>query len=158
MACESDCKIRKRKKGKVNVEVKAPPAKPDTPLENYPGKKDFDTAVQAKIDKWMEDKVLAPKCASGCVCEATEEPDWDKKLTITRVFQMTFTWNGLSWPLEVTVEFKSAIVPGDCIEDPAKPIYLASAAAIPELGVTLLAEGERKITAEAIEKVRKALG
>jgi hypothetical protein len=160
MACEADCKIRKRKKiGLVGlVEVTAGPGNTETDLGKYPAKKDYDATLQAKINDWLADKVLAPKCASGCTCEATEEPDWDKKVVLTRTFQVDVVWNKLNWIVEATLQFKSAIVPGDCVEDPDKPIHLASAAIIPELGVTLLADGERKLTAEMVDKVRKALG
>ncbi len=157
MSCEADCKIRKRKFIKMMVEVTPGAANPKPPEDKYPAPKDYKVALQAKIDKWMEDKTLAPKCASGCVCEATENVDWDKKLTLTRTFHMSFKANGFDWEVEATVDFKSAIVPGDCVEDPAKPIELASAAIIPELGITLLSEKQDGITLGDVEKVRKAL-
>ncbi|SRR5258708_4437472 len=157
MACEADCKIRKRKKGKVTGEVTPDAKNPNPPFEKYPKPADYDAALQKKIDDWMADKELQPKCSSGCKCEATEDPDWTNKKVHTRDFEMSFPANGFQWTVTATVEFQSAIVPGDCIEVPGKPIKLAYAATIPDLGVTLLSDS-REITSETIEKVRKALG
>jgi len=157
MACDSDCKIRKRRKGKVTGEVTATSKNPDPPMDKYPKPADYDKALQAKIDAWMADKELPPGCGSGCKCEATEEPDWDRKLSHTREFTMTFNANGFEWLVTATVEFKSAIVPGDCIESPDKPIDLGYAMALPESGITLLAD-RGPPSAATLEKIRKALG
>jgi hypothetical protein len=157
MACEADCKIRKRKKGTRKGEVKPTAKNPDYPVEKFPKPAQYDPAFDKKIDEWMADKVLAPKCAAGCTCEATEEPDWDKKKTLSREFKMKFDANGYEWEVTATQEFKSAIVPGDCIEDADKPIDLGYAVSIPEDGITLLADGG-KPTAKTLEKLRKAMG
>jgi len=154
MSCEADCKIRKRKKGTRKDEVLPTAKNPEPPFNKYPAPHDYDAAFTAKIDAWMADKVLAPKCASGCGCEATEDPDWDKKKTITRDFKMTFTANGFEWVVTGTQEFKSAIVPGDCVDD--DPIQLGYGLSLPKDGIVLLTEGPPG--AETIDKLRKALG
>jgi hypothetical protein len=157
MPCEGDCKIRMRKKLKALGEVTAHKANPNPPFDKYPKPADYDAAFQKKIDDWMAEKALAPKCGSGCTCEATEDPDWDKKKTHERDFDMEFTANGFKWVVTATVEFKSAIVAGDCIEAKGTPIHLASAAVVPEAGLTIFTEGIEALSPEALEKIRKAL-
>jgi hypothetical protein len=134
MPCEAECKIRKRRKVRATGEVTAHASNPNPPLDKYPKPADYDAAMQAKINEWLADKDLAPRCGSGCKCEATEDPDWDKKKVITRDFDMEFTANGFKWVVTVTMEFKSAIVQGDCVEAPGQPIHLASLGVVPEGG------------------------
>ena len=50
MACEADCKIRKRLKGKRRGEAVPTAKNPDPPIDKYPKPSDYDKALDTKID------------------------------------------------------------------------------------------------------------
>jgi hypothetical protein len=75
-------------------------------------------ALAEEVKRWAKPVPLEPKCKKedGCICEETDEIDWDKKKLHKRTWEDPFVSDGHNFIVYFVVEFKLAIVPGACTE------------------------------------------